>query len=115
MTQFPHSLLRILGTAIAAVNMILGKGANSCASARFVLTHSIAHPQTGAFHVRRVCRVALTPNAHRALCTVRNIKVLCIIASMPGLERLLRDYPGLEVWVGACDQDLNEKVRAMCP
>jgi len=40
---------------------------------------------------------------------ISKIKMLCVIASMPGLERLLRECPGLEVWCGACDQDLDEK------
>lgn len=41
--------------------------------------------------------------------SVKDIKLLCIIASMPGLERLLKECPGLEVWVAACDQELTDK------
>ena len=37
------------------------------------------------------------------------IKVVSIIASMPGLERVLREVPGLEVFVGAADASLDKR------
>ena len=41
------------------------------------------------------------------------IKVVSIIASMPGLERVLRELPGLEVFVGAADASLDKRCVAI--
>ena len=40
---------------------------------------------------------------------MKSIKVVSIIASMPGLERVLQQCPGLEVFVGAADSGLDKR------
>lgn len=40
---------------------------------------------------------------------ITSIKLLCIMASMPGLQHVLRECPGLEVYVAAVDQELDAK------
>ncbi|KAG0149481.1 hypothetical protein CROQUDRAFT_653557 [Cronartium quercuum f. sp. fusiforme G11] len=37
---------------------------------------------------------------------ISRIKLVTILASMPGLKSVLRDCPGLEVWCGTVDQEL---------
>jgi len=39
---------------------------------------------------------------------IRNIKLLCVIASMPGLQQIMRELPGLEIFVAAVDQELSK-------
>lgn len=38
-----------------------------------------------------------------------NIKFMCIIAAPEGLERLRRDHPDIQIYVGHLDRCLNEK------
>lgn len=38
----------------------------------------------------------------------KDIRVLSIIASQPGVDRLDREHPGVKVYVGAIDPELNE-------
>ena len=40
---------------------------------------------------------------------IANIKLLCVVASMPGLQQVLKECPGLEIYVAAVDQDLTDK------
>ncbi|KAH8915194.1 hypothetical protein BT69DRAFT_1356890 [Atractiella rhizophila] len=38
---------------------------------------------------------------------VENIK-LCLVASFPGLQKIMRAFPELEIWTAAIDQDLTK-------
>jgi uracil phosphoribosyltransferase len=40
---------------------------------------------------------------------IENIKLLSILGSQPGLEKVMKEFPGLEIFVGGIDQVLNEK------
>merc|ERR1712093_498610 len=40
---------------------------------------------------------------------IANIKLLCVIASMPGLRQILSECPGLEIYCAAVDQVLNDQ------
>ena len=44
----------------------------------------------------------------------RNIKFMCIIAAPEGLERLHREHPDVQIYVGALDRELNENAY-ICP
>ena len=44
----------------------------------------------------------------------KNIKFMCIIAAPEGLERLHREHPDVQIYVGALDRELNENAY-MCP
>mgnify|MGYP003309788448 FL=1 len=44
----------------------------------------------------------------------KNIKFMCIIAAPEGLERLHREHPDVQVYVGALDRRLNENAY-ICP
>ncbi len=43
-----------------------------------------------------------------------NIKFMCIIAAPEGLERLHRDHPDIQIYVGHLDRELNENAY-ICP
>lgn len=38
---------------------------------------------------------------------IQQIKLITILASMPGLKSVLNDCPGLEIWCGTVDQELQ--------
>lgn len=40
---------------------------------------------------------------------VNRIKLLAVLASMPGLQKILRECPGLEIYVAAVDQELTKE------
>ncbi|GAA6062839.1 hypothetical protein JCM10212_001845 [Sporobolomyces blumeae] len=40
---------------------------------------------------------------------IENIKLLVLLGSRPGLEKVAQAYPGLEIFVGAIDEQLNEQ------
>ena len=44
----------------------------------------------------------------------KNIKFMCIIAAPEGLERLHREHPDVQIYVGALDRELNENAY-ICP
>ena len=44
----------------------------------------------------------------------KNIKFMCIIAAPEGLERLHREHPDVQIYVGALDRELNENAY-VCP
>ena len=44
----------------------------------------------------------------------RNIKFMCIIAAPEGLERLHKEHPDVQIYVGALDRQLNENAY-ICP
>ena len=44
----------------------------------------------------------------------KNIKFMCIIAAPEGLERLHKDHPDVQIYVGALDRQLNENAY-ICP
>ena len=44
----------------------------------------------------------------------KNIKFMCIIAAPEGLERLHREHPDIQIYVGALDRQLNENAY-ICP
>ena len=44
----------------------------------------------------------------------KNIKFMCIIAAPEGLERLHREHPDVQIYVGALDRKLNENAY-ICP
>ena len=44
----------------------------------------------------------------------KNIKFMCIIAAPEGLERLHREHPDVQIYVGALDRRLNENAY-ICP
>lgn len=39
---------------------------------------------------------------------VRNIRFMCIIAAPEGIERMKKDHPDVELYIGALDERLNE-------
>lgn len=39
---------------------------------------------------------------------VKNIRFLCIIAAPEGIERMKKDHPDVDIYVGTCDERLNE-------
>ena len=39
---------------------------------------------------------------------VKNIRFMCIIAAPEGVEKLSKDHPDVDVYVGALDEKLNE-------
>lgn len=43
-----------------------------------------------------------------------NIKFMCIIAAPEGLEKLHKEHPDVEIYVGALDRELNENAY-ICP
>ena len=45
---------------------------------------------------------------------VKNIKFMCIIAAPEGLERLQKDHPDIQIYVGQLDRCLNENAY-ICP
>ena len=40
---------------------------------------------------------------------VRRFKFVCLIASKPGIERLHREHPEVEIYAAECDPELNDK------
>ena len=44
----------------------------------------------------------------------RKIKFMCIIAAPEGLERLKKDHPDIQIYVGHLDRELNENAY-ICP
>ena len=44
----------------------------------------------------------------------KNIKFMCIIAAPEGLERLHREHPDMQIYVGSLDRQLNENAY-ICP
>lgn len=44
----------------------------------------------------------------------RHIKFMCIIAAPEGLERLRRDHPDIQIYIGSLDRELNENAY-ICP
>jgi uracil phosphoribosyltransferase len=44
----------------------------------------------------------------------KNIKFMCIIAAPEGLQRLRKDHPDIQIYVGALDRELNENAY-ICP
>ena len=38
----------------------------------------------------------------------KNIHFMCIIAAPEGIERLTKDHPDIDIYVGACDEKLND-------
>ena len=44
----------------------------------------------------------------------KNIKFMCIIAAPEGLERLRKDHPDIQIYVGSLDRQLNENAY-ICP
>lgn len=44
----------------------------------------------------------------------KNIKFMCIIAAPEGIERLHREHPDVQIYVGALDRELNENAY-ICP
>lgn len=41
---------------------------------------------------------------------IRNIKFMCIIASQPGLDFLMKHHPDVEIYCGAVDPELDENL-----
>ncbi len=39
---------------------------------------------------------------------VKNIRFMCIIAALEGVERMQRDHPDVELFIGALDEKLND-------
>ena len=39
---------------------------------------------------------------------VKNIRFMCIIAAPEGVERMKKDHPDVELYIGALDERLNE-------
>ncbi|MDP4179828.1 MAG: uracil phosphoribosyltransferase [Bacillota bacterium] len=39
---------------------------------------------------------------------VNNIKLMCLIASKPGIERINKDHPDVEIYCAAIDEELND-------
>ena len=39
---------------------------------------------------------------------VRNIRFMCIIAAPEGVERMQKDHPDVDLYIGAMDERLNE-------
>ena len=44
----------------------------------------------------------------------RKIHFLCIIAAPEGLERISKDHPDIDIYVGALDEKLNEEGLYVC-
>lgn len=44
----------------------------------------------------------------------KNIKFMCIIAAPEGLEKLHKEHPDIQIYVGALDRELNENAY-ICP
>lgn len=44
----------------------------------------------------------------------KNIKFMCIIAAPEGLERLRKDHPDIQIYIGHMDRELNENAY-ICP
>ena len=44
----------------------------------------------------------------------KNIKFMCIIAAPEGLERLHKEHPDIQIYVGHVDRQLNENAY-ICP
>lgn len=40
---------------------------------------------------------------------IRNIRFMCIIAAPEGIERMKKDHPDVDMYIGTCDERLNEK------
>lgn len=40
---------------------------------------------------------------------IRNIRFMCIIAAPEGIERMKKDHPDVDMYIGTCDEKLNEK------
>ncbi|KAF9263537.1 armadillo beta-catenin plakoglobin [Marasmius fiardii PR-910] len=38
-----------------------------------------------------------------------NIKILCVLASQQGLKEINKEYPDVEIWVGAVDNELTDR------
>ena len=38
----------------------------------------------------------------------KNIKLLCIIAAPGGIDRIVKDHPDVDVYIGCVDEKLNE-------
>lgn len=73
-------------TACAAVNMLQGRDTLAAC--------------------RRRLKLSFAPDAGLP---IANIKLLCVVASMPGLQQIMRECPGLSIFVAAVDQELNEQ------
>lgn len=39
---------------------------------------------------------------------IKNIRFLCIIAAPEGIERMKKDHPDVDMYIGTCDEKLNE-------
>ena len=39
---------------------------------------------------------------------MKNIRFMCIIAALEGVERMQRDHPDVELFIGALDEKLND-------
>ena len=39
---------------------------------------------------------------------VKNIRFMCIIAAPEGVERMQKDHPDVDIYIGAMDEKLNE-------
>lgn len=89
------------GTACAAVAMLQG------GSSLFKPRNSIqATIQKSNMLIS--CIHPLQCNLADAGVPIANIKLLCVIASMPGLQQILSKCPGLDIYVAAVDQELND-------
>lgn len=44
----------------------------------------------------------------------KNIKFMCVIAAPEGLERLRKDHPDIQIYVGSLDRELNDHAY-ICP
>ena len=44
----------------------------------------------------------------------KHIKFICIIAAPEGVERLHRDHPDVQIYIGQVDRELNENAY-ICP
>ena len=40
---------------------------------------------------------------------IKNIRFMCIIAAPDGIERMKKDHPDVDMYIGTCDEKLNEK------
>ncbi|KAG7097111.1 hypothetical protein E1B28_004489 [Marasmius oreades] len=38
-----------------------------------------------------------------------NVKILCVLASQDGLDKINQEYPGVEIWVAAVDPNLSDR------
>ena len=39
---------------------------------------------------------------------IKNIRFMCIIAAPEGIERMKKDHPDVDMYIGTCDEKLNE-------